>query len=100
MQEAVMKSANLQSRTSDAIAGMIVATLGTLMLLSRMDILSFRVNLPGAQEWMTWWPLLLIACGIVMLLVEREEHPLIGAVVQSGVPARPLVRNQERSHGF
>ena len=95
-----MKSANLQSRNSDAIAGMIIATLGTLMLLSRMDIFSISVNLPGAQEWMTWWPLLLIVCGIVMLLIEGEEHPLIGAVVESRVPARPLVRNEERSHGF
>lgn len=49
---------------------------------------------------MTWWPLLLIICGTVMLLIEGEEHPLIGAVVESRVPARPLVRNEERSHGF
>jgi hypothetical protein len=95
-----MKSANLQSRTSDVVAGLIIATLGTLMLLSRMDILTISVNLPGAQEWITWWPLLLIVCGTVMLLLEGEEHPLVGAVVESRVPARPLVRNEGSSHGF
>lgn len=99
-----MKSANLQSRTSDAVAGMIIATLGTLMLLSRMDILSIRVTLPGAQQWMMWWPLLLILCGVVMLMAEGEEHPVVRAVVQSGVAsrsaARPLVRNEENTRGF
>lgn len=99
-----MKSANLQSRASDAVAGMIIATLGTLMLLSRMDILSIRVTLPAAQQWMMWWPLLLILCGIVMLVAEGEEHPVVRAVVQSGVPSRSatrsMIRNEESTHGF
>jgi hypothetical protein len=95
-----MKSSQLQSRTSDVVAGMIIATLGTFMLLSRMDILTISVNLPGALQWMIWWPLLLILCGMVMLVVEGEEHPVIHAIVQARSASRPMVRNEETTHGF
>jgi len=67
-----MTGNNLQSSSSDAIIGIVIATIGTLALLSRLNLLPIGFNLP--RELVTWWPLLLISWGIALLLAPQKAR--------------------------
>lgn len=67
-----MTSNKLQSQTNDAIIGVIIATIGTLVLLARLKVLTIGFNLPG--DLVTWWPLLLISWGVVMLFLPAKAR--------------------------
>ena len=64
-----MTGKTLQSHAVDGIVGIVIAIIGTLALLSRLNVLTIGFNLPG--DLVTWWPLLLISSGLVLLLPER-----------------------------
>ena len=67
-----MTSNNLQSNSTDTIIGIVIATIGTLVLLSRLNLLTIGFNLPG--NLVTWWPLLLISWGVVLLVLPQKAR--------------------------
>jgi hypothetical protein len=71
-EELGMRKGNLQSQPSDTITGIVIATIGTLVLLSRLNVVRMGFNLPG--ELVTWWPLLLISWGVVLLLLPEKAR--------------------------
>jgi len=67
-----MTSNKLQSPSNDTIIGVVIATIGTLALLSRLNVLRIGFNLPG--DLVTWWPLLLISWGVVLLFLPEKAR--------------------------
>lgn len=67
-----MTGNNLQSNSTDTIIGVVIATIGTLVLLSRLNLLTIGFNLPG--NLVTWWPLLLISWGVVLLFLPQKAR--------------------------
>lgn len=65
-----MTGNNLRSNSTDTIIGIVIATIGTLVLLSRLNLLTIGFNLPG--DLVTWWPLLLISWGVVLLFLPQK----------------------------
>jgi len=65
-----MTSRNLQSRPSDTIIGIVIATIGTLALLARLNVFTMSFNLPG--DLVTWSPMLLISLGVVLLFLPEK----------------------------
>jgi len=63
---------NLRSNSTDTIIGIVIATIGTLVLLSRLNLLTIGFNLPG--DLVTWWPLLLISWGVVLLFLPQKAR--------------------------
>ena len=59
-----------QSASNDAIIGVVIATIGTLVLLSRLNVLPIGLNLPG--DLVRWWPLALISWGVVLLFLPEK----------------------------
>lgn len=64
-----MDRSHFHSRPSDIVIGIVIAIIGTLALLSRLHVVQMSFNLPG--DLVTWWPLLLISWGVVLLLPQR-----------------------------
>ena len=62
----------LQSNANDVIIGVVIAIIGTLALLSRLNVLTIGFNLPG--DLVTWWPLALISWGVVMLFLPEKAR--------------------------
>jgi len=67
-----MTGNNLQSRPGDALVGIVIAIIGTLVLLSRLHVFTIGFNVPG--DFVTWWPLLLISWGVVLLLLPEKAR--------------------------
>lgn len=67
-----MTGNNLRSNSTDTIIGIVIATIGTLVLLSRLNLLRIGFNLPG--NLVTWWPLLLISWGVVLLFLPQKAR--------------------------
>ena len=67
-----MRTSSLQSRPSDTIIGIVIATIGTLALLARLNVFTMSFNLPG--DLVTWWPLLLISLGVVLLFLPERAR--------------------------
>jgi hypothetical protein len=67
-----MTGKNLRSNSTDTIVGIVIATIGTLVLLSRLNLLTIGFNLPG--NLVTWWPLLLISWGVVLLVLPQKAR--------------------------
>ena len=63
---------NLRSNSTDTIIGIVIAIIGTLVLLSRLNLLTIGFNLPG--DLVTWWPLLLISWGVVLLFLPQKAR--------------------------
>ena len=68
-EEIGMNRSHLHSHPSDTLIGIVIAIIGTLALLLRLHVVEMSFNLPG--DLVTWWPLLLISSGLVLLLPER-----------------------------
>lgn len=62
----------LQSSANDVIIGVVIAIIGTLALLSRLNVLTIGFNLPG--DLVTWWPLALISWGVVLLFLPEKAR--------------------------
>jgi hypothetical protein len=62
----------LQSSANDVIIGVVIAIIGTLALLSRLNVLTIGFNLPG--DLITWWPLALISWGVVLLFLPEKAR--------------------------
>lgn len=62
----------LQSNANDVIIGVVIAIIGTLALLSRLNVLTIGFNLPG--DLVTWWPLALISWGVVLLFLPEKAR--------------------------
>jgi len=67
-----MTGKKLRSNSTDTIIGIVIATIGTLVLLSRLNLLTIGFNLPGSL--VTWWPLLLISWGVVLLVLPQKAR--------------------------
>lgn len=67
-----MNRSHLHSHPSDSLIGIIIAIIGTLVLLSRLHVVQMSFNLPG--DLVTWWPLLLISWGVVLLLLPQKAR--------------------------
>jgi uncharacterized protein (DUF983 family) len=71
-EEIGMNRSHLQSHPSDTVIGIVIAIIGTLALLARLHVVQMSFNLPG--ELVTWWPLLLISWGVVLLLPQKARR--------------------------
>jgi hypothetical protein len=71
-EEVGMRSTSSQSHPSDTFIGIVIATIGTLVLLSRLHVFPIGFNLPG--DFVTWWPLLLISWGVVVLFLPEKAR--------------------------
>jgi hypothetical protein len=71
-EEIGMNRSHLQSHPSDTVIGIVIAIIGTLALLARLHVVQMSFNLPG--ELVTWWPLLLISWGVVVLLLPQKAR--------------------------
>jgi uncharacterized protein (DUF983 family) len=69
-EEIGMNRSHLHSHPSDSAIGIVIAIIGTLALLSRLHVVQMSFNLPG--DLVTWWPLLLISWGIVLLFLPQR----------------------------
>ena len=67
-----MNGNRLQSPPSDTVIGIVIATIGTLVLLARLNVFRIGFNLPG--DLVTWWPLLLISLGVVLLFLPEKAR--------------------------
>ena len=67
-----MDGSYFHSRPSDIVIGIVIAIIGTLALLSRLHVVQMSFNLPG--DLVTWWPLLLISWGVVVLLLPQKAR--------------------------
>lgn len=67
-----MNRSHLHSHPSDTLIGIVIAIIGTLALLARLHVVQMSFNLPG--DLVTWWPLLLISWGIVMLILPQRAR--------------------------
>ena len=67
-----MNGNRLQSHPSDTVIGIVIATIGTLVLLARLNVFIIGFNLPG--DLVTWWPLLLISLGVVLLFLPEKAR--------------------------
>ena len=67
-----MNRSHLHSHPSDTVIGIVIATIGTLVLLSRLNVFTIGFNLPG--DLVTWWPLLLISLGVVLLFLPEKAR--------------------------
>ena len=67
-----MKGNRLPSHSSDTLIGIVIATIGTLVLLARLNVFTISFNLPG--DLVTWWPLLLISAGVILLFVPEKAR--------------------------
>ncbi|PYY17324.1 MAG: hypothetical protein DMG60_12050 [Acidobacteria bacterium] len=67
-----MNGNRLQSHPSDTVIGILIATIGTLVLLARLNVFTIGFNLPG--DLVTWWPLLLISLGVVLLFLPEKAR--------------------------
>jgi len=67
-----MNRSHLHSHPSDTAIGIIIAIIGTLGLLSRLHVVQMSFNLPG--DLVTWWPLLLISWGVIVLLLPQKAR--------------------------
>lgn len=65
-----MDRSHFHSRPSDIVIGIVIAIIGTLALLSRLHVVQMSFNLPG--DLVTWWPLLLISWGVVLLFLPQR----------------------------
>lgn len=68
-EEIGVNRSHLHSHPSDTVIGIVIAIIGTLALLARLHVVQMSFNLPG--DLVTWWPLLLISWGVVLLLPQR-----------------------------
>jgi hypothetical protein len=71
-EESVMNGNRLPSHPSDTLIGIVIATIGTLVLLARLNVFTIGFNLPG--DLVTWWPLLLISLGVVLLFLPEKAR--------------------------
>jgi len=71
-EEMFMNGNRLPSHPSDTLIGIVIATIGTLVLLARLNVFTIGFNLPG--DFVRWWPLLLISAGIVLLFVPERAR--------------------------
>jgi hypothetical protein len=67
-----MNGNRLPSHSSDTLIGIVIATIGTLVLLARLNVFTIGFNLPG--DLVTWWPLLLISLGVVLLFLPEKAR--------------------------
>ena len=67
-----MNDNRLPSYPSDTLIGIVIATIGTLVLLARLNVFRIGFNLPG--DLVTWWPLLLISLGVVLLFLPEKAR--------------------------
>ena len=67
-----MNGNSFQSRPGDSVIGIVIAIIGTLVLLSRLHVVQMGFNLPG--DLVTWWPLLLISWGVVLLFLPQKAR--------------------------
>lgn len=70
--EVGMTGNKLQSQSNDAIIGVVIAIIGTLALLARLNVFTIGFNLPG--DLVTWWPLLLISWGVILLFLPAKAR--------------------------
>lgn len=90
----------LNQRAEDTILAALLAGFWSGVLMDKLEALTLRFNMPVLHVMAQWWPLLLIASGVVLLVRHqfRDQRPQ-GVVVQM----RPKVlntntRSQERVH--
>jgi hypothetical protein len=62
-----MAAGNQQFETETAL----VVALGATLLESKLGAMLARLHFPTLHAWVQWWPLLLIAAGVVLLLTDR-----------------------------
>jgi hypothetical protein len=62
---------NHQFGSEATLATAVVAAIGATLLESKLGAIVSRLHLSMFHAWVQWWPLLLIAAGMVLLLTDR-----------------------------
>ena len=81
----------INQRAEDTIIAALLAGFWAGILMEKLDTLTLRFNLPLLHVVAQWWPVLLIASGVVLLVrhqmssqTKPEPARLMPIVVRSG----------------
>ena len=84
----------LNQRAEDTIIAALLAGFWSGILMDKLESLTLRFNMPVLHAMAQWWPLLLIASGVALLVRHQFRVQRQRAVV---VQMRPVVVNPVRS---
>jgi hypothetical protein len=90
-----MQMSTLNQRAEDSVIAALLAGFWSGMLMDKLDTLTVRMNLPLLHVVAQWWPLLLIASGVTLLVqhqLANQRKPEVTRVMPVGV------RSEERVH--
>ena len=95
-----MRSHREKFWTEDIIAAAILAASGgTTLLLAKLRTIALEQHLPLLHTLVQWWPLLLIAGGVILLFTSqveaRDRGPQKSRLWISGVGRPPPIRHVE-----
>ena len=85
---------SMAQRTEDTIVAALLAGFWAGIGIEKVDALALKFNLTALHLVVQWWPLLLIAAGVVLLVrhQKRQEETRMAEVVEMPV------RNKEMAH--
>ncbi len=60
--------------TRDNIFGISLVILGTLGLLSRLNIIFIEIHIPDFQQLFRWWPIGLVVTGLILFIADARRR--------------------------
>jgi len=78
-----MAAGNQPFENQAPFAVAMVAAIGATLFESKLDAIISRLHSPMLHAWVQWWPLLLIAAGVVLLFADRAPATPSGEIAQS-----------------
>jgi hypothetical protein len=83
-----------QQRTEDTIVAALLAGFWAGIGIEKVDALAVKFNLTAVHVLVQWWPLLLIAAGLVLLVRHQrraeELRPRLAEVVEMPVARKEI----------
>ena len=67
----------MTQRTEDTIVAALLAGFWAGMGIDKVDALALKYNLMAVHVMVQWWPVLLIAAGIVLLVKHQQQSKMI-----------------------
>jgi hypothetical protein len=68
-------SGNKTLWTKDTIAGVILGCVACLFVQAQLQTLAAKVNSPMLNEFLPWWPAVLIVAGLVLFSRKTRAYP-------------------------
>jgi hypothetical protein len=86
---------SMTQRTEDTIVAALLAGFWAGIGVEKVDALALKFNLTAVHVLMQWWPLLLIAAGLVLLARHQKEQretlrPEMAEVVEMRVQRKEI----------